>query len=146
MDAARPQRRQRPAHVILRYFNVAGCDPEGRIGQSTAKATLLIKVAAETAVGRREADLRLRHRLPDAGRHGVRDYIHVEDLADAHIKALDYLRTGGESRILNCGYGHGFSVKARTVLDWTPRFDDLDQIVKTSLEWERKLAKGDVYG
>ncbi len=102
-------------HVILRYFNVAGCDPEGRIGQSTEKATLLIKVAAEAAVGKRSHISIFGTDYPTPDGTGVRDYIHVSDLADAHIKALDYLRAGGDSQTLNCGYGHGYSV--REVLD-----------------------------
>lgn len=102
-------------YVILRYFNVAGSDPEGRIGQSTPGATLLIKVAAELAVGKRDALYIFGTDYPTPDGTGVRDYIHVEDLADAHLKALDYLRAGGESQILNCGYGHGYSV--REVMD-----------------------------
>jgi len=163
-------------HVILRYFNVAGSDPDGRIGQSTEKATLLIKVAAEVVVGKREQLYVFGTDYPTPDGTGVRDYIHVSDLADAHIKALDYLRAGGESATLNCGYGHGFSVrevidavnrvngspikvkeearragdpptliaraeKARKLLNWEPRYDDLDFIVQTSLDWERKLAE-----
>jgi UDP-glucose 4-epimerase len=98
-------------HVALRYFNVAGCDPEGRIGQSTKKATLLTKVACETAVGKRQqvSVFGSDYDTPDGT--GVRDYIHVEDLADAHLKALNYLRNGGESVTLNAGYGHGYSVR-----------------------------------
>lgn len=98
-------------HVILRYFNVAGCDPECRIGQNTPNATLLIKVASEVAVGKREA-LHIfgsDYDTPDGT--GVRDFIHVEDLASAHLHALDYLRQGGQSRTFNCGYGHGYSVR-----------------------------------
>jgi len=98
-------------HVILRYFNVAGCDPELRIGQSTRNATLLIKVAAEVAMGRREQLYLFGTDYPTPDGTGVRDYIHVDDLADAHIKALDYLRKGGTSQTLNCGYGHGYSVR-----------------------------------
>ena len=161
-------------HVILRYFNVAGSDPDARIGQSTEKATLLIKVAAEVAVGKREQLYVFGTDYPTPDGTGVRDYIHVDDLADAHIKALEYLQQGGDSVTLNCGYGHGFSVrevidavnrvngtpikvkeeprragdppaliaradKARSLLKWEPRYDDLDFIVKTSLDWERKL-------
>ncbi len=102
-------------HVILRYFNVAGCDPEGRIGQSTANATLLTKVACEAAVGKREAVYIFGTDYPTPDGTGVRDYIHVEDLAAAHLCALNYLRSGGDSTTLNCGYGHGYSV--REVLD-----------------------------
>ena len=163
-------------HVILRYFNVAGSDPDGRIGQSTRNATLLIKVAAEVAVGKRDQLYVFGTDYPTPDGTGVRDYIHVDDLADAHIKALDYLRRGGESVTLNCGYGHGYSVREvidaidrvngtpikvkeearragdppsliaradriKELLGWQPKYDDLDFIVKTSLDWERKLAE-----
>ena len=97
--------------VALRYFNVAGSDPEGRIGQSTPKTTLLTKVACEAAVGKRDHVSIFGTDYPTPDGTGVRDYIHVEDLADAHLKALDYLRRGGESTTLNCGYGHGYSVR-----------------------------------
>jgi UDP-glucose 4-epimerase len=98
-------------HVILRYFNVAGSDPEGRIGQSTPNATLLTKVACEAAVGKRESVSIFGTDYPTPDGTGVRDYIHVEDLASAHLKGLDYLRAGGDSITLNCGYGHGYSVR-----------------------------------
>lgn len=164
-------------YVALRYFNVAGSDPQGRIGQSTPKATLLTKVACEAVVGKRThvSIFGTDYDTPDGT--GVRDYIHVEDLASAHLRALDYLRAGGESTTLNCGYGRGYSVREllamvekvagrplnkkeeprragdppvlvaeasriRTALDWTPRHDDLEQIVSSSLNWERKLAAG----
>ncbi|MCB1874526.1 MAG: UDP-glucose 4-epimerase GalE [Chromatiales bacterium] len=171
LGAAGPMR-----HVILRYFNVAGSDPGGRIGQSTRNATLLIKVAAETALGKRPSIKVFGTDYPTEDGTGVRDYIHVSDLADAHIRALEHLRQGGDSATLNCGYGHGYSVRqvldavARVhgeplniieegrragdppalvaaverihqVFDWTPRYDDLDFIVKTSLDWERKLLE-----
>jgi UDP-glucose 4-epimerase len=170
LSAASPLR-----HVILRYFNVAGCDPEMRIGQSTVAATLLFKVAAEVAVGKRKHLSIFGTDYPTPDGTGVRDYIHVEDLADAHVRALAYLRAGGASTTLNCGYGHGYSVRdviravgqangaplsvveeprragdppalvavadrVREVLGWTPRYDDLDMIARTSLGWERKLA------
>ena len=163
-------------YVILRYFNVAGCDPEGRIGQRTPESTLLIKVAAETALGRREKISIFGTDYPTPDGTGVRDYIHVEDLADAHLKAMDYLEGGGESTILNCGYGKGYSVRQvldavarlhgqpldiveeprragdppsliaradriRSLLGWQPRFDDLDVIVRSSLDWEKKLLE-----
>ncbi len=106
-------------HVALRYFNVAGADPGGRIGQSTPEATHLLKVACEHAVGKRDSVsiFGTDYDTPDGT--GVRDYIHVEDLADAHLKALDYLRTGGVSATLNCGYGKGYSV--REMLDMVAR-------------------------
>jgi UDP-glucose 4-epimerase len=98
-------------YVSLRYFNVAGSDPQGRIGQATRKATLLIKVACESAVGRRPhvSIFGTDYDTPDGT--GIRDYIHVEDLARAHLDALDYLRGGGATTVLNCGYGHGYSVR-----------------------------------
>ncbi len=97
-------------HVILRYFNVAGADPQGRTGQSTKGATHLIKVAVETALGRREKiDVYgTDYETPDGT--CIRDYIHVSDLARAHLDALANLRSGGASVTLNCGYGRGFSV------------------------------------
>ncbi len=98
-------------HVSLRYFNVAGSDPEGRIGQSTPGATLLTKVACEAVVGKRSHVSIFGTDYPTPDGTGVRDYIHVTDLADAHIRALHYLRAGGESVTLNCGYGHGYSVR-----------------------------------
>lgn len=161
-------------YVALRYFNVAGSDTGGRIGQSTRLATLLVKTACEVAVGKRShlSIFGTDYATPDGT--GVRDYIHVEDLAAAHLDALSYLRDGGSSVTLNCGYGHGYSVreviasverigarrlvikeeprregdppilvaradKVRTTLGWQPRLDDLDTIVRTSLDWERKL-------
>jgi UDP-glucose 4-epimerase len=167
-----------PSYVALRYFNVAGCEPTGQIGQSTPKATLLVKVACEAAVGRRDRISVFGTDYPTPDGTGLRDYIHVEDLASAHLDALKYLRGGGESTTLNCGYGHGYSVrevlqaverangqplniveeprragdppelvaiadKVRSVLGWTPQYDDLDVIVETSLNWERKIAAHD---
>lgn len=106
-------------HVALRYFNVAGSDPKARIGQSTRKATLLIKVACEAAVGKRDSVSIFGTDYPTKDGTGIRDYIHVEDLASAHVSALRYLRSGGASTVLNCGYGHGYSV--REVLDSVQR-------------------------
>ncbi|CAN7195529.1 UDP-glucose 4-epimerase GalE [Rhizobium sp. LjRoot30] len=97
-------------YVALRYFNVAGADPKGRTGQSTMGATHLIKVACEAALGRRTGvDVYgTDYDTPDGT--GVRDYIHVSDLVEAHLRALDYLRRGGVSLTANCGYGQGYSV------------------------------------
>ena len=171
VSAATPLR-----HVALRYFNVAGSDPQGRIGQSTRAATLLIKVACEAAVGKRPYLSVFGTDLPTPDGTGVRDYIHVEDLASAHLNALDYLRAGGSSLVANVGYGHGYSVRevlssvekiaglkldvreeprragdppsliakcdrVRQVLKWQPKLDDIDTIVRTSLEWEKRLQR-----
>ena len=162
--------------VILRYFNVAGSDPDGEIGQSTKNATLLIKVACEVALGKREKLSVFGTDYPTADGTGIRDYIHVDDLASAHLAALDYLRSGGVSTTLNCGYGNGYSVRQvidsverchgnklnvveaprragdpavlvsnveaiHRALKWSPQFNDLDFIVKTSLAWESKLLE-----
>jgi UDP-glucose 4-epimerase len=98
-------------YAALRYFNVAGCDPRGRIGQATPNATLLVKVACEAAAGRRAGVAIYGTDYPTEDGTGVRDYIHVEDLATAHLDALSYLRSGGASTTLNVGYGHGYSVR-----------------------------------
>ncbi|MDZ7803447.1 UDP-glucose 4-epimerase GalE [Thiohalophilus sp.] len=98
-------------YVALRYFNVAGSDPRGRIGQCTRKATLLIKVACEVALGKRPELTIYGTDYPTPDGTGVRDYIHVTDLAAAHVRALEYLRRGGTSQTLNVGYGQGFSVR-----------------------------------
>jgi UDP-glucose 4-epimerase len=163
-------------HVVLRYFNVAGSDPEGRIGQSTRAATLLVKVACEAAVGKRPYLSVFGTDYPTPDGTGVRDYIHVGDLATAHLNSLDYLRAGGKSLVANVGYGHGYSVrevlssvekiagirldvreeprragdppslvarcdKVRELLKWQPKLDDIDTIVRTSLEWEKRLQR-----
>jgi UDP-glucose 4-epimerase len=98
-------------YIALRYFNVAGADPLGRTGQSTPRATHLIKRACQTALGQLPylGIFGVDFATPDGT--GVRDYIHVSDLVAAHALALDHLRGGGESGIFNCGYGHGFSVR-----------------------------------
>ena len=147
-------------------------------GQSTPKATLLVKVACEAAVGARPQVSIYGTDYPTPDGTGLRDYIHVEDLASAHLASLDYLRNGGNSATMNCGYGHGYSVrevlaaverangkplnivaearrpgdppelvavadKIRKILGWEPKYDDLDVIVQTALEWERKIASKD---
>jgi len=106
-------------HVILRYFNVGGSDPGGRIGHSAPTATLLTKVACQHAVGVRPQVYVFGTDYPTTDGTGIRDYIHVEDLASAHLDALQYLRQGGTSATLNVGYGRGFSV--RDVLDTVQR-------------------------
>jgi UDP-glucose 4-epimerase len=96
--------------VALRYFNVAGADPRGRTGLSTVGATHLIKLACEAALGERMGVDIYGTDYPTPDGTGVRDYIHVTDLVEAHLKALSYLRRGGEPLIANCGYGRGYSV------------------------------------
>jgi len=159
--------------VILRYFNVAGADVAEKIGQSTLNATHLIKVAAEAALGKREKMAIFGDDYDTADGTCIRDYIHVQDLADAHLKALEYLESN-PSDTFNCGYGYGYSVKEvietmkkvssvdfkvdivprragdpstlisdntkiKTKMNWVPRFNDLDLICKTALEWEKKI-------
>ena len=111
-------------HVALRYFNVAGASLDGALGQATPNATHLIKVACEAACGRRERVVVFGTDYPTPDGTGVRDYVHVEDLADAHLAALTYLENGGASRALNCGYGHGYSV--REVLETVRRVSGVD--------------------
>jgi UDP-glucose 4-epimerase len=106
-------------HVALRYFNVAGADPQMRTGLSTPGATHLIKVAVEAALGRRERIDVFGDDYPTPDGTCIRDFIHVSDLARAHVAALAYLRSGGSSVTLNCGYGRGYSV--REVLDAVTR-------------------------
>ncbi|MCA8889758.1 MAG: UDP-glucose 4-epimerase GalE [Parvularculaceae bacterium] len=163
------------SYMILRYFNVAGADPRGRAGQ-IGKPTHLVRVAAQIATGAREGPLKIYgadYPTPDGT--AIRDYVHVSDLADAHLSALSYLRAGGASEILNVGYGRGYSVSEvidafervtgkplpheiaprrpgdpaqliadnaaiRASLDWRPRFDEIDFIVKTAILWEERLA------
>ena len=98
-------------YVALRYFNVAGSHPGGLIGQATPGATLLTKVACEAMVGKRPHVSVFGTDYPTPDGTGVRDYLHIEDLASAHLNALKYLRGGGKSTTLNVGYGHGYSVR-----------------------------------
>ena len=98
-------------YVALRYFNVAGAALDGTIGQSTPAATHLIKVASELAVGKREQVSLFGTDYPTPDGTCIRDYIHIEDLAAAHVSALRYLQEDGASDVFNCGYGQGFSVK-----------------------------------
>ncbi|MYZ48760.1 UDP-glucose 4-epimerase GalE [Propylenella binzhouense] len=97
-------------YVALRYFNVAGADPRGRTGQATRGATHLVKVAIEAATGQRDHVAVFGTDYPTGDGTGVRDFIHVTDLVKAHGAALDHLRAGGDSLVLNCGYGRGYSV------------------------------------
>jgi len=97
-------------YVALRYFNVAAADPQGRTGQASLEATHLIKVVCQAAIGMRDGVDIYGADYPTPDGTGVRDYIHVVDLAKCHLAALAYLRSGGTSQVLNCGYGHGYSV------------------------------------
>jgi len=117
-------------HAILRYFNVAGADPQCRTGQSTAGATHLIKVAVETALGLRPQLSVFGTNYPTADGTCVRDYIHVSDLVLAHCDALRELRAGAPSATFNCGYGHGFSV--RQVVETVKRISGVDFKVETA--------------
>lgn len=116
------------SYAALRYFNVAGADPAGRTGQSTRAATHLIKVASEAALGKRENLMvyGTDYATPDGT--GVRDYIHVTDLVDAHGAALAYLRAGKPSITANCGYGRGYSVLE--VIDAVKRVSGKDFVVE----------------
>lgn len=162
------------SYVALRYFNVAGASKTGKIGQSTPRATHLLKTAAEVAVGKRSKMAIFGTDYNTKDGTCIRDYIHVDDLAQAHLDALSFLDQGGESQVLNCGYGQGFTVreviyavesyidsklnvemgprragdaielisradKIKKVLGWTPKFNDLSYIVKSAIEWEKKL-------
>jgi UDP-glucose 4-epimerase len=118
------------AFAILRYFNVAGADPAMRTGQSTEGATHLIKVAVETALGLRRKMMVFGTDYPTPDGTCIRDYIHVSDLVRAHSDALAYLRCGGASTTLNCGYGKGFSVLE--VIDTVKRVSGVDFAVETT--------------
>ncbi len=109
---------------VLRYFNVAGADPAGRTGQSTAAATHLIKAAAQVALGQRANLAIYGTDYPTPDGTGVRDYIHVTDLVEAHRLLLGHLRAGGESATMNCGYGRGYSV--REVVECVRRVSGVD--------------------
>ena len=117
-------------YVALRYFNVAGADPQGRSGQSTPRATHLIKVACETALGKRPQMEVFGTDYPTPDGTCIRDYIHVKDLARAHMSALQHLREGGASGIFNCGYSKGFSVLE--VIAAVKRVSGVDFTVKLS--------------
>ncbi len=110
--------------VSLRYFNAAGADPEGRIGESHDPETHLIPLILKTAKGERESIKVFGTDYPTPDGTCIRDYIHVDDLAEVHILALEYLLDGGESDVFNCGYGHGYSVKE--VIDTAKRVTGVD--------------------
>lgn len=111
-------------YVALRYFNVAGAHDDGTLGQATPEATHLIKVACEAATGKRDGMSIFGDDYDTRDGTCIRDYIHVEDLARAHLHALDYLHEGGESIALNCGYGRGYSV--REVVETVKQVSEMD--------------------
>ena len=162
--------------VALRYFNVAGADPDGELGQAYQSATHLITRAIKTACGDYAQLAIYGTDYPTLDGTCIRDYIHVTDLASAHIAALEYLTETGATAIFNCGYGHGFSVnqvvatvkrvtgvnfiaeptdrrpgdppeliadstKLKTLTGWTPRHDDLEEIITSAAMWERQLKR-----
>src|SRR5690242_8195088 len=164
------------SYVVLRYFNVAGADPEARMGLATIGATHLLKIAVEAATGQRAKIDVFGTDYPTQDGSCIRDFIHVSDLAQAHRAALSYVRGGGKPVTLNCGYGRGYSVletieavrrvsgrdfaiqyaprrpgdimtmvadtgRMRSLLDWTPRYDDLETIATHALAWEWKLFR-----
>lgn len=116
-------------HVILRYFNVAGANLEGRLGQATPEATHLIKVACECVSGARDGMKVFGTDYETRDGTCIRDYIHVEDLAKAHVMALEYMANGGQSEVLNCGYGRGFTVNE--VIDVVKESSGVDFPVET---------------
>ena len=159
-------------YVILRYFNVAGSEPGGRLGQMLKDASHLIRVTCDAALQRRAGVQIFGTDFSTPDGTAIRDYIHVEDLAAAHLNALTYLEQGHDSQVLNCGYGQGYSVreviervkeisgvdfpvveaerrlgdpacviasadKIGRLLGWQPKYNDLDEIISTTLAWER---------
>jgi UDP-glucose 4-epimerase len=146
-------------YVILRYFNVAGADPGGRIGQNSKNATHLIANACNAALKRQSEFKIFGTDFATSDGTGIRDYIHVEDLAAAHVDALRYLERDGESQILNCGYGKGYSFleivrsfekisKKRIKINYSPRRKgDIIEIISNTkklnkfLKWKSKYSK-----
>ena len=110
-DIAHAANRSPFRYIALRYFNVAGASLDTTLGQATPEATHLIKVACEAATGQRESITIFGTDYETDDGTCIRDYIHVEDLAGAHLNALTWLLKGGDSQVLNCGYGHGYSVR-----------------------------------
>ena len=160
-------------YVILRYFNVAGADLDGKIGECHNPETHLIPLVVKTALGKRDSIKIFGDDYDTPDGTCIRDYIHVDDLASAHISALEYLDEN-DSEVFNCGYGHGFSVKEvveavkkvsqvdfkidmesrragdpavlisdnnkiKTKMNWTPKYNDLELICKTALDWEKSI-------
>jgi UDP-glucose 4-epimerase len=138
-------------YVILRYFNVAGASLDGTIGQRTKNATHLIKMAVQTACGLHPSLPIYGTNYPTFDGTCIRDFIHVSDLANAHLKAMGYLQEGGMSDTFNCGYGYGYSVKevvnavekltqkSLPILPSSPRKGDLAQVIADNTKIKQKL-------
>ena len=161
-------------YIILRYFNVAGADPELRSGLISKKSSHLIKIASEVAIGKRKKITIYGNDYKTFDGTAVRDYIHVSDLADIHINILNFLKKNKVSNIFNCGYGKGYSVKEvidaannitngsikyeygkrrlgdseilisdvsklNNLINWEPKYNNLNVILKTSIDWEKKI-------
>ena len=160
--------------VILRYFNVAGADPKMRSGLISKKSTHLIKIASEVAIGKRKSITIFGNNYTTKDGTAIRDFIHVSDLAEIHIKSIKYLLAKKTSVVLNCGYGKGYSVKEiinkiclisnkkinikyglkrkgdtmslvanvnklMKTIKWTPKYNNIETILKTAIAWEKKL-------
>ena len=160
--------------VILRYFNVAGADSSGKLGQRSPNATHLIRMACDAALGRRPSLKIFGTDFPTPDGSAIRDFINIEDLASAHLSALQYLEAGNNSQVLDCGYSREYSVrevaqcvqklsnnnfvlveagrrlgdpacvtanveKIHDTLDWNPRYSELEESVRSSLDWEKTL-------
>lgn len=118
-------------YISLRYFNAAGADPMARIGEAHLPETHLIPLALKTAKGERQGLAIYGTDYPTPDRTCIRDYIHVDDLSDAHIVSLEYLMAGGKSKVFNCGYGHGYSV--REVIDGVKKVTGLNfRVIETA--------------
>ena len=161
-------------YIILRYFNVAGADPELRSGLISNKSSHLIKIASEVAIGKRKKITIYGKDYKTFDGTAIHDYIHVSDLADIHINLLNYLKKNKVSNILNCGYGKGYSVKEvidaannitngsikyeygkrrlgdseilisdvdklKNLINWKPKYNNLNVILKTAIDWEKKI-------
>tara|TARA_Y100000590_G_scaffold467253_1_gene645566 strand:- start:2021 stop:3004 length:984 start_codon:yes stop_codon:yes gene_type:complete len=161
-------------YIILRYFNVAGADPELRSGLISKKSSHLIKIASEVAIGKRKKITIYGNDYKTFDGTAVRDYIHVSDLADIHINILNFLKKNKVSNIFNCGYGKGYSVKEvidaannitngsikyeygkrrlgdseilisdvsklNNLINWEPKYNNLNVILKTAIDWEKKI-------
>ncbi|PPR46716.1 MAG: UDP-glucose 4-epimerase [Alphaproteobacteria bacterium MarineAlpha5_Bin9] len=167
-------------YMILRYFNVAGADPSLRCGLISKDSSHLIKLAAETAIGKKESITIFGNDYPTKDGTAIRDYIHVSDLANIHLESINYLVESNNSLIMNCGYGKGYSVKEvldalknntknnikikigkkregdafssisdisllESKIKWKPQYNDINKIIKSSIDWETKLKNEKIF-